>query len=179
VQDADGQRFDADAVLLATGRSMPAMLADLGVTVPDATPVSLLVKTRPVPTALRAVLNTPRVSLRPAPDGALAMDSDAAAEEVIGDEHDGYEVKNSNVGDLMSEASAILAEHPRLEVEWYGGGRKPIPGDGDPVFGAVDEIPGLSVAFTHSGATLALIAREIISGAPSPLLALFRASRFG
>lgn len=183
VVTADGRRFDADAVLLATGPAVPATLAQLGVTVPDATPVSLLVKTRPIETPLRAVLNTPRVSLRRTPDGALAMDSDAAAEQVIGDEHSGYEVKDTTVDDLVGEASAVLAGHPRLEVEWFGVGRKPIPGDGEPVLGAIEEIPGLSVAFTHSGATLALIAgellaREIVSGAPSPLLAAFRASRF-
>ena len=180
---ADGRSFDADAVLLATGPGVPAALAELGVTVPDATPVSLLVKTRPVRTQLRAVLDTPRVSLRPTPDGALTMDSDAAAENVIGDEHSGYEVKDTTVEDLLGEASAILAGHPQLEAESYGVGRKPIPGDGQPVFGPVDQIPGLSVAFTHSGATLGLIAgellaREIVSGTPSPLLATFRPARF-
>lgn len=183
VVTAAGGHIDADAVLLATGPAVPETLAELGVTVPDATPVALLVKTRPVATALRAVLNTPRVSLRPTPDGALAMDSDAAADEVVGDERSGYEVKDTTVDDLMAEASAILAGHPRLELEWFGVGRKPIPGDGDPVFGPVEQIPGLSVAFSHSGATLALIAgelvaREIVTGVPNPLLASFRAARF-
>jgi glycine/D-amino acid oxidase-like deaminating enzyme len=183
VVTAAGDRFDADAVLLATGPSVPGQVAELGVAIPDGTPVALLVKTRPVGSELRAVLNTPYVSLRPTPDGGLAMDSDAAAEEVIGDERSGYEVKDTTVEDLMGHASAILAGHPRLEAEWYGVGRKPIPGDGDPVFGAVDEVPGLSVAFSHSGATLALIsgellAREIVTGVPSPLLAAFRPSRF-
>jgi glycine/D-amino acid oxidase-like deaminating enzyme len=183
VVTADGRRIDADAVLLATGPAVPETLAGLGVNVPDATPVALLVKTRPVATPLRAVLNTPRVSLRPTPDGALAMDSDAAAEEVIGDERSGYEVKDTTVDDLMGEASAILAGHPQLELEEFGVGRKPIPGDGDPVFGPVEQIPGLSVAFSHSGATLALIAgellaREIVTGVPNPLLASFRPARF-
>jgi glycine/D-amino acid oxidase-like deaminating enzyme len=184
VVTAAGERFDADAVLLATGPSVPEQVAELGVTIPDATPVALLVKTRPVGSELRAVLNTPFVSLRPTPDGGLAMDSDAAAEEVIGDERSGYEVKDTTVDDLMAHASAILAGHPRLEAEWFGVGRKPIPGDGDPVFGAVDDVPGLSVAFSHSGATLGLIsgellAREIVTGVASPLLAAFRPSRFG
>jgi glycine/D-amino acid oxidase-like deaminating enzyme len=183
VTTAAGERFDADAVLLATGPSVPEQVAELGVSIPDATPAALLVKTRPVGTELRAVLNTPFVSLRPTPDGGLAMDSDAAAEEVIGDERGGYEVKDTTVEDLMSHASALLAGHPRLEAEWYGVGRKPIPGDGDPVLGPVDEVPGLSVAFSHSGATLGLIsgellAREIVTGVPSPLLAAFRPSRF-
>ncbi|TIP81669.1 MAG: D-amino-acid oxidase, partial [Mesorhizobium sp.] len=43
---------------------------------------------------------------------------------------------------------------------------------------------GLHVAFSHSGATLGLIvgellAKEIASGNPHPMLATFRANRFG
>jgi glycine/D-amino acid oxidase-like deaminating enzyme len=63
-------------------------------------------------------------------------------------------------------------------------GPKPIPGDGEPVLGRVDEIGGLHLAFTHSGATLALIAgellaREIRSGEPHPMLTPFNPRRFG
>lgn len=182
VVTADGHHR-GDAVLLATGPDVPATLAELGVTVADATPRAVLVSTRPVTSPLRAVLNTPRVSLRPAPHGGLVMDSDATAEHVVGDERSGYEIKGDAVEELMAEASAILAGHPRLEADRVDIGRKPIPGDGDPVLGAVDEIPGLSVAFTHSGATLALIAgellaREILTGEPAPLLASFRPNRF-
>jgi glycine/D-amino acid oxidase-like deaminating enzyme len=84
---------------------------------------------------------------------------------------------------LLDAASAVLAEHPQLTAQSFGVGAKPVPGDGDPVLGPIDEISGLFVAFTHSGATLALIAgellaREIVSGIPSPLLAPFRAARF-
>ena len=62
-------------------------------------------------------------------------------------------------------------------------GPKPVPGDGEPVLGQVDDVAGLYVAFTHSGATLALIvgellAYEILRGAAHPLLADFSARRF-
>lgn len=62
-------------------------------------------------------------------------------------------------------------------------GPKPIPGDGEPVLGPVEGIAGLHVAFTHSGATLGLIAGEliadeIVTGTPHPMLATFRPARF-
>jgi glycine/D-amino acid oxidase-like deaminating enzyme len=182
VVTADGHHR-ADAVLLATGADVPATLAELGVTVPDGTSRAVLVSTRPVASPLRAVLNTPRVSLRPTPHGGFVMDSDAAAEQVVGDERGGYDIKGNAVEELLEAASAILAGHPRLAADRVGIGRKPIPGDGDPVLGAIEGIPGLSVAFTHSGATLALIAgellaREILSGEPAALLASFRPNRF-
>ncbi|MGW3459938.1 NAD(P)/FAD-dependent oxidoreductase [Streptomyces olivaceoviridis] len=183
VRTGAGERIDVDAVLLATGADVPRMVRPYGVRIPDATPQALLVRTKPVDTALRATLNTPRVALRPAPGGALVMDSDASAAEVVDHGDGGYEVKDSTVEQLLREATAVLAGGPRLELDSYGVGRKPIPGDGEPVLGELDEVPGLFVAFTHSGATLALIAGELLAdeittGERSPLLAAFSPGRF-
>ena len=84
---------------------------------------------------------------------------------------------------LLAEASRLLAGAPALQAARLGIGLKPVPGDGDPVLGRVDEIDGLWVAFTHSGATLALIngellAYEIMTGRPHPMLEPFNARRF-
>ncbi|MET8564111.1 FAD-dependent oxidoreductase [Streptomyces flaveolus] len=151
--------------------------------IPDATPQALLVRTKPVDTALGATLNTPRVALRPAPGGALVMDSDVSAAEVIGHGDGSYEVEDSTVEQLLREATAVLAGGPRLELDSYGVGREPIPGDGEPVLAGLGGVPGLFVAFTHSGATLALIAGELLAdeittGERSPLPAAFRPGRF-
>ncbi len=61
-------------------------------------------------------------------------------------------------------------------------GSKPIPGDGEPVVGALKDIPGYYVA-SHSGATLGLIvgellAFEVATGGEHPMLATFRPERF-
>lgn len=178
-----GRDIDADAVVLATGAAVPDTLAHLGAPIGDRTPTSLLVRTKPIRTALRAVLNTPRVSVRPTPDGALVLDS-AWSETELGHHPDGtVEVKQSTVDRLLAEASAVLAGHPDLPLDSYGVGRKPIPADGDPVLGALAQLSGCYVAFTHSGATLGLIAGElladeIITGRPHPLLASFTPGRF-
>lgn len=39
-----------------------------------------------------------------------------------------------------------------------------IPGDEEPVLGELGQVPGCFVAFTHSGATLGLIAGELLAG---------------
>ncbi|WP_055490761.1 FAD-binding oxidoreductase [Streptomyces sp. TP-A0356] len=184
VRTAAGERIYVDTVLLATGAAVPRMVQEYGVTIEDATPVALLVRTPPMSTTLRAVLNTPRVAVRPAPDGSLVMDSDAAADTVITHPDGTYEVKDSTVEGLLHEASSVLAGNPELTAASYGVGPKPIPGDGEPVLGGLEEVPGLFVAFTHSGATLALIAGElladeIITGVRHPLLSAFRPGRFG
>jgi glycine/D-amino acid oxidase-like deaminating enzyme len=183
ISTSSGRDFRGDAVLLATGPAVPEMVAEAGQQIADATPVSLLVTTKPLDLPLKAVLNTPRVAVRPAPEGRLALDSAWSEEEVVRKPDGGYEVRQSTLDRLLAEASNVLQGNPKLELESYGVGRKPIPGDGDPVFGELQAVPGYFVAFSHSGATLGLIAGELLgyeiaTGARHPMLATFRPERF-
>ncbi|GAA3629160.1 FAD-binding oxidoreductase [Microlunatus ginsengisoli] len=182
VRTEHGEVFDVDAVVLATGPAVPAMAAKLGVIIPDATPISLLVTTKPIQHRLKAVLNTPRASVRPTPDGALAVDSDWTTASIIRSDDGGYDVDQAVIEALLAEASKLLAGNPNLEADWHAAGPKPIPGDGEPVLGRVDEVDGLYLAFTHSGATLALITGELLTHevlrGPHPMLADFNVRRF-
>jgi glycine/D-amino acid oxidase-like deaminating enzyme len=175
--------IEVDAALLAAGSTVPELAAQLGVMIPDATNTALLINTDPVETQLRAVLNTPRVSLRPAPNGGLAVDA-AWTESHIDMLPDGtYRVPAGTITELLAEASGVLTRRPPLSAATYAIGPRPIPGDGEPVLGQLGDIDGLYVAFTHSGATLALIigellAYEMINKQSHPLLAPFTPSRF-
>jgi glycine/D-amino acid oxidase-like deaminating enzyme len=175
--------IEVAAALLATGAKAPRMAAQFGVTIPDATSMALLVRTRPVQTKLRAVLNTPRVSMRPTPDGGLAVDSDWTEPHIQVLADGTSRVPAKIVEQLLAEASQVLAGGPLLTAETQGIGPKPIPGDGEPVLGPLGDISGLHIAFTHSGATLALIvgellAQQIITGQPHPLLRPYSPHRF-
>lgn len=183
VRTATGETYPADAVLLATGTGVPAAVAELGATIPDATSLAFLVTTAPFRHGLRAVLNTPRASLRPEPGGGLAVDADWTVADIEARPNGGYAMPPATVQSLLAEASRLLVDRPRLEVAWAGTGVKPIPGDGLPVLGRLEAVAGLHVAFTHSGATLGLVAgellaAEIVSGDPHPLLAEFTPQRF-
>ena len=178
-----GQFIEAGAVVLAAGAAVPAMVADLGITIPDATPISHLVTSRPVHHPLRAVLNTPRISIRPTPEGALAMDSDWANAHIARAEDGSYRLPEAIIESLLAEATRVLEGEPELAAAWHRIGPKPVPGDGESVLGRVDDLDGLYVAFTHSGATLGLIvgellAYEIITGAAHPMLVDFNVRRF-
>ncbi|MET0428492.1 MAG: FAD-binding oxidoreductase [Microvirga sp.] len=184
VVTGDGERFAADAVLVAAGAAVPRIVAAVGHHIPDATPISLLVRSKPTKFALKAVLNTPRVAVRPTPDGALVFDSAWSENEVIRHPDGTFGVRASTIHQLLQEVSAVLEGNPRIELDSYGVGPKPVPKDGEPVLGALDDVPGYHVAFSHSGATMGLIAgellaREIVTGEVSPLLAPFRPGRFG
>src|SRR3712207_7925186 len=70
----------------------------------------------------------------------------------------------------------MMRRPPRSALFPYTTLSRSVPGDGEPVLGALAEVSGYHVAFTHSGATLALIAGElladeIVTGEPSRLLA--------
>jgi glycine/D-amino acid oxidase-like deaminating enzyme len=179
----DGTRLAADQVVLATGGEVPAQLAALGVTVPDATPAAFVLFTDPIDIKIETVLNTPRVAVRPTPDGRLVLDADWAEQSVIVEDDGSFTVPDESVRGLLDEASKVLAGNPRLTAQQVGAGLKPIPGDGEPVVGPVPSISGLHTVFTHSGATLGLIlgellAAEILTGTPSPVLKSFRLDRF-
>ena len=75
VRLGDGSVVAADAAVVATGAAAPGMLAELGVTVVAQDSPAALVRTRPVETGLRVVVNAPRVSLRPTPDRWLVVGS--------------------------------------------------------------------------------------------------------
>lgn len=180
--EAAGQ-YLADAVLVACGPQTPVVVAPLGVHIDDASPVSMLVVTEPTDHDVRAVMNTPRVALRPNPGRTLALDHDWY-EASITEEADGtFSIPREVVDELVQEASAVLDGTPDLMAASWKIGRKPIPGDGEPVFGELEQVPGCFVAFTHSGATLALVAGELLAaemsgGIRHPLLANFRPERF-
>ncbi|WP_405218565.1 NAD(P)/FAD-dependent oxidoreductase [Agrococcus sp. Ld7] len=179
----DGSRIDADRVVLATGGAVPAQLLALGVDVPDATPTAFVLFTDPVDVPVTTVLNTPRVAVRPTPDGRLVLDADWAEQSIRVADDGTITVPDASVQGLLDEASKVLAGNPTLTAQRVGAGLKPIPGDGDPVAGRVPSIDGLYTLFTHSGATLGLVlgellAEEIVTGTSSPVLAPFSIERF-
>jgi glycine/D-amino acid oxidase-like deaminating enzyme len=183
VLTGSGTRIGADAVVVACGAGTPAVLAQIGVDVPTRSPLAMLVETKPVDHGLKTVLNTPRVAIRPNPGGTLALDHDWYEDQLV-DYGDGtFGVDEEVVQTLAAEASRLLAGHPEVKPASWRVGYKPIPGDGEPVLGQASRVPGCFVAFSHSGATLGLIAGElladeVLSGQPHPLLAAFTPDRF-
>src|SRR5215207_3299181 len=108
-----------DAALLATGAKVPQMAAEFGIGIPDATNIALLIKTQPIRTQLRAVLSTPRVSLRHTPDGGLAVDA-GWTESCIEVLNDGtYRMPTETIEELLAEASHVLAGRPPLSAATY------------------------------------------------------------
>ncbi|MCC9194403.1 FAD-binding oxidoreductase [Arthrobacter sp. zg-Y916] len=184
VSTAAGRDYRSDAVVLACGAGTPAVLAAAGIELPDASDPAMLLISRPLEHGLRTVLNTPRISLRPHPGGRLAMDHTWYLDRVKQNADGSWDVDEDILTEVAAEASRLLAGNPEVAVEAWQPGLKPVPGDGEPVFGELQALPGCWVLFTHSGATLGLIggelaAGEILTGRRHPLLEPFRPERFG
>ena len=182
LRSAAGKLYPADGVVVAAGAGTPAVVGALGTQLQDKSDPAMLVVTEPKAHSLKAVLNTPRVSMRPHPGSRLALDSTWYQDRITPNDQGGWAVDPQVVLDLVDEASALLAGHPRLVAQSWRIGLKPVPGDGRPVLGELTGLPGCYVAFTHSGATLGLIAgellgREILTGRRHPMLAAFRPER--
>jgi glycine/D-amino acid oxidase-like deaminating enzyme len=183
VETAAGVTYAANAVLVACGAATPAVVAPLGVDIPNGSPVSMLVLTKPVDHELKAVLNTPRAAVRPNPGNTLALDHDWYEGHITEHADGSFSIPDEVVQELADEASKLIAGNPDLKPASWKIGYKPIPGDGEPVLGELGQVPGCFVAFTHSGATLGLIAGEllageIMTGTRHPMLATFRPGRF-
>ncbi|MFS2225910.1 NAD(P)/FAD-dependent oxidoreductase [Pantoea sp. B65] len=183
VHSQNNGEFLCDKVLLACGASTVRLLAELGVDLPDGSVLSMLAITDPVDQRPAVVLNTPRVAMRPHPGKALAVDHSWYTDEIKPDAAGNFSVPDAVINELLAAADQILSTSGALSLASYKAGWKPVPADGFPVLGELEPLPGIYLAFTHSGATLSLIigellSQEIITGKPHPMLASFRPGRF-
>jgi glycine/D-amino acid oxidase-like deaminating enzyme len=179
----DGTAYAADKIVVACGAATPSVVEEHGVYIADGSPVSALVITEPADAGLKAVLNTPRAAVRPNPGDSLAIDHGWYEEQIVEAADGTFSLAEDIIQELTEEASRLLVGNPQLTPASWKIGRKPIPGDGEPVFGELEKLPGCFVAFSHSGATVGLIAGELLSfeiltGQKHPMLETFRPERF-
>ncbi|MFG2176443.1 NAD(P)/FAD-dependent oxidoreductase [Streptomyces niveus] len=151
-------------VVLAAGAATAALGAPLGVRIPvDPSPATLFRFSAPAD-LVRTVVNNRDFDLRQVAPDRLVAAADSPERTL---------------------AAVRSTFHGSGDVELLSSraGVRPMPADGEPIVGPVAGVPGLYVAVLHSAVTLApavgrLVARELLDGAPEPLLAGCRLDRF-
>ncbi len=170
----------ADMVVVAAGVGGEALLAEIGVRLPMANKIGLIVHTRPVRPVIRHIVLTPEIHFRQEADGRLI------AGEIFsgGGPHEGM------IGRDPRGLAALILDRLRARLPAVDGitlgslmlGLRPTPVDGLPVVGRARGIEGVYLAAMHSGITLgpligSLIAAEV-TGGDAPILSDFRPDRF-
>ena len=188
VRLVSGAVIEARTVVTALGRWTPAFALSLGIDVPLVAPepagskaLGLLARVRPPAGSPRRLLHSPRVNWSPLADGRALLASDAGDEAVAGDRSPA--AAEAAARTLVHEAAMLNPLFAGALVEHAGIGIRALPSDSVAICGWVPEVPGLYVAVTHSGVTLApflsrLVAEEITSRENAQLLSRFRPDRF-
>ena len=147
---------------------------------PGATAPGLAVRVGPLASAGPVhLVHTPEVSLRPHPGGLLHLEAPDAAVDLHTPEPD----LRRWAATLLRRAQEAVRGLLDARVAEFQVCVRPMPADGQSIVGRLPGTPGLYVAVTHSGVTLAahlsrLIATDLTTGTPPPDLAPYRPARF-
>jgi glycine/D-amino acid oxidase-like deaminating enzyme len=168
----------ADVVVDAAGSDAAAVGAMAGIRIPMFPKPGTLVLTVPLPPLIRSVIHAPDIHLRQQADGRILL-----GESWSMDTED-TDLSLARGQQLLAKAATFLPELAQARVETMKIGVRPMPQDERPIVGQVPDATGFYVAVTHSGVTLApligqLVAEEVTTGHPSPLLTEYRIERFG
>jgi glycine/D-amino acid oxidase-like deaminating enzyme len=168
----------ADAVVNAAGSDAAAIGAMAGVRLPMFPKPGTLVLTVPLPPLVRSVIYSPSIHLRQQADGRMLV-----GESWTMDAED-TDLSLARGQRILERAVSFMPELAQAHVETMKLGVRPMPADELPIVGPVPGISGFYIAVMHSGVTLApligqLVAQEVTTGQPSPLLTEYRIDRFG
>lgn len=158
-----------DAVVLAAGIAVPALLARLGLKLKASAPEGWLGWTEPLPPILRGLVMTPELHLRQTTGGQLVLGADFTGAAGPG-----------AIAGLVAAAGRLLGRAD-LRLAQSTVAARPTPGDGRPAVGRLGPA-GLWVVFSHSGVTLAprlgrAVAAGVLGGPPDPLVAPYAPDR--
>jgi glycine/D-amino acid oxidase-like deaminating enzyme len=192
VRTAAGSVLTADQVICCAGRWVPGLAALAGAAggaagipllpweTPGATAPGLVVQIGPVsPAGPARLVHAPGISLRPHPGGLLHLEAPDAAVDL----HTPEAELRRWAAELLSRARRAVRGLDDARVVAYQVCVRPMPADGQSIVGRLPGAPGVYVAVTHSGVTLAahlanLITADLTSGAPVAELAPYRPDRF-
>ena len=159
VQCANGQRFDADQVLLASGSWSGELAEQLGFVLPIKPVKGQIILLKGEPGLMKSIIKHDDAYFVPRSDGRILV---GASMEFVGFERGNTEQVTDQ---LMASMQKIAPGLKDLEVEHQWMGFRPGSPDGLPYLGNVPNVKGLWVASGHyrNGVALAPITAEIMS----------------
>jgi glycine/D-amino acid oxidase-like deaminating enzyme len=174
--------LEADEVICCAGRWTPdlAPVPLIPWRTPGSTAPGLTVRVGPVtPPGPFRLVHTPDLALRPHPGGLLHLEAPGIAVDL----HTPEAELARWAKELLHRAQRTVRGLDDARVVDYKVCPRPMPTDGQSIVGRLPGTPGVYVAVTHSGVTLAahlsrLIAEDLTAGATPASLAPYRPTRF-
>ena len=138
-------------------------------------------KTSPTNRLIQHLILSPDVHFRQGADGRFLV-----GEIFSGDGANAGRMKIDPVGlaeEVLARFKVRLPAAEAVDIDALLLGKRPVPKDGLPVVGTLEQAPNVYLAATHSGITLGpflgqLIADELTGNGASPFLAPFRPREF-
>jgi glycine/D-amino acid oxidase-like deaminating enzyme len=178
VVTGDAEQHRVDAIVNAAGPDGDKIAALVGQALPMRYEPGLVARLHCGHVPLNRAMHAPHVELRPDGHGRIMAHSREIDRRLAS--HGQFPP------DLAQDLHALAAQAmPALAGAAIAGARamsRPIPADGFPSVGALDDVPGYYEAIAHSGITLAAIigevlAQEMTGGGISPLIRPYRPAR--
>lgn len=152
IETAEGI-IDADCVILACGTGITSLLSMIGITLPVVASPAILLRYRVTKHVVNTLISGDDIEVRHAFNGDLLAAEDYP---VTGDtEAVASDTLTAIQSRLQGTASAYLLSQSV--------GQRPVPQDGHPVIGFIDDIKGIYVAVMHPGVTCAATVGRMVS----------------
>jgi glycine/D-amino acid oxidase-like deaminating enzyme len=179
VVTSDGEHHRVDAVVNAAGPDGDKVAALVSRSLPMRYEPGLVARLRCGNVPIRRTVHGPHVELRPDGHGQVVAHSREIDSRLVSHEQFPKDLAEDLRG-LALDAVPALGGSAITAARAVS---RPIPADGFPSVGALDDVPGYYEAISHSGITLAAIigevlAQEITDGEVSPLILPYRPGRF-
>jgi glycine/D-amino acid oxidase-like deaminating enzyme len=184
--------FAIDRLVVAAGVDTPRILGMAGFSLGLQHAPGILAHSARLPPLTTLICDAPGgLSFKQMADGSVVgTDAPAPPHTAV---HDDIRARTMDFPDqalreyhgnrILTKVSSFLPAAGGVQLERLTLGFRPLPMDGFPVVGALPASPGVHVAVTHSGVTLApIIARhttdEVLHGSRVDMLAPYRPERF-
>jgi glycine/D-amino acid oxidase-like deaminating enzyme len=184
--------FAVDRLVVAAGVDTPHLLGMAGFSLALQHAPGILAHSARLPPLTTLICDAPGgLSFKQMADGSVVgTDATAPPHTAV---HDDIRSRTMDFPDpalreyhgnrILTKISSFLPAARGVALDRLTLGFRPLPTDGFPVIGAVPASPGMHVAVTHSGVTLApIIARytadEVLNGSRVGILAPYRPERF-
>ena len=180
-------KFKVDELVISAGIDTNKILSNNFLKKP--TP-GIIVKSKPYKNVINSIIVGPGTHIHQLRNGVVVFGEQEGAPDNHFERLKGYPFKFPNnefaydhANRMLDASRSFVANLDKIEIDKVGIGWRPLPLDGLPIIGYLNDLPNTYVAVSHSGISLGpligkLATEEILFKKSNNLLAKFRPQRF-